>query len=93
MHRGQQASSGQALGGILLEVGFVHFPGAGALVTITMVPSGTQSHTDGHLSFQSFLLPFLPIKYLSLNVCPCVGLRTLRIACVYVSCLQFLPFA
>lgn len=93
MHRGQQASSGQALAELRLEVGLVHFPGAGALIAITMAPSGAQNHTDGSLSVQSFLLPFIPIKYLSLNVCPCVGLRTLRIACVCVSCLQFLPFA
>ena len=84
MHRGQQASLGQALGELQLEVGFVHSPGAGALVTTTTAPSGTRRHTGGRLSSQSFLLPFIPIKYLSLNISPRVGLRTLRIACVCV---------
>lgn len=86
--RGQQASSGRALGELRLEVGFVLSPGAGALVATATAPSGTQRHTGGHLSSQSFLLPFIPIKYLSLNISPRVGLRTLRIACVCV-CFMF----
>lgn len=76
MHGGQQASLGQALGGLGLEVGFIHSPGAGALVTTTTAPSGTQRRTGGHLSSQSFLLPFIPIKYLSRNISPRVGLET-----------------
>lgn len=76
MHGGQQASLGQPLGGLRLEVGFIHSPGAGALVTTTTAPSGTQRRTGGHLSSQSFLLPFIPIKYLSRNISPRVGLET-----------------
>lgn len=84
---GQQASSGQALGGLQLEVVFIPSPGAGALVTTTTAPSGTQRHTGGHLSSQSFLLPFVPIKYLSLSISPRVGLETFE-DCVRVCLFQ-----
>lgn len=79
----QQASSGRALGELRLEVGFVLSPGAGALVATATAPSGTQRHTGGHLSSQSFLLPFIPIKYLSLNISPRVGLEGRVRVCLF----------
>jgi len=84
MHRGRQA-----LGGLPLKVGFVPSPGARPLVTTTMVPSGTQRHTGGRLSSQTFLLPFIPIKYLSLNISPCAGLETCEDGVCVCVCFMF----